>query len=402
MDWKVFDAKNGEKTLQLNSIQIYSKYRPIESASDFILSEYDKAADSYLLIGLGLGYHLKTLINLGSSKKIIVYYFSIDELELFKRYNCYNNWWKKDNVFLVNNMKDIDLEGNIQVLLPNAWLKAIGQDHPLFTNLEVIKRNQISFKKNSSLLLENFLLNSTLNDLSIKNEKQSKIACLVAAGPSLNKTIHWLRNIESTVDIYAVGAALKTLLKYDINPNAVIHSDPSDLTLRQFQDIEYNGILYYLSTANHYSIINHKGPRYILYQQGYDLAEREARVKNCPLVETGSSVGTTTFSLLEQLGYKKIILFGQDLGFYGENTHVNFSTSNRKVMNNYFLREEIANDGSIIQTNAMFQSFKFWYDLKMTNTNVKVYNTAKKGAKIKNVPLINEQQFYELLNGDMI
>ncbi|WAA09794.1 6-hydroxymethylpterin diphosphokinase MptE-like protein [Fervidibacillus albus] len=401
MIFKVYNAKNGEKTLKVNDIQIYSKYSPSADATRFIEAEYDGTKSGYLLIGLGLGYHLKSLVELANGKKIFVYYFSDDEFRLFEKYNQYN-WWKRDNIRFLNHIHVNELMDNVQVLIPSPWLKAIGQKHPLFHYLEVIKIHQISYKKNSNLLKENFYLNIALNDDSITYKRQSNIACLVAAGPSLNETAKWLVNKEKVVDIYAVGAALKPLLTNHIIPKAVVLSDPSDLTFQQFENIEYNGTLYYLSTANHKSVKYHKGPRIILFQQGYHLAEKQAKLKNAPLIETGGSVGTTTFSLLENSGYKQIVLFGQDLGFYGNQTHTNHSTSNQIITNDLFLRNEIANDGSSIYTNAMFQSFKFWYNQKMINTKVKVFNTAAKGAKINNVPLINEQQFQELLNGDML
>lgn len=401
MDWQVSKAKNGEYTLQLNSIQIYSKYRPFEDASKFINAEYDTTADNYLLIGLGLGYHLKALMQLEQKKNIIVYYFSEEELKLFNHYNE-DVYWERENLHLVNNIRNLNISEKTQVILNTALLKAIGQDHSLFTILEVIKINQLSYKSNSSLLEGNFYLNTSLNHLSIKKEERSKVACLVAAGPSLNTTVRWLKDCQNQVDIYVVGAALKSLIAKDISPKAVVLSDANDVTLEQFIDAHFTGELYYLSTASHESVKNHQGQHFILYQKGYRLAEDKAKELKVPLIETGGSVGTTTFSLIEQLGYQKIVLFGQDLGFSGEYTHAEFSPSKRKVVNDLFLRKEVANDGSEIYTTPMLHVFKFWYNQKMMTSTAKVYNTALKGAKIKNVPLITEQQFQLLINGEVI
>lgn len=397
MKWDIEKAKNGERTLSLNDIQIYSKYHPVEAAHKFIQAEYDDSAQSYILIGLGLGYHLKSLLNFAEGKKIVVYYFSESELQLFKKYNE-DNWWKQTNVYLVQKLNDTDIVNNGQVLLPNVWLKAIGQKHPLFSILEVIKINQISYKKYANLLKDNFLKNIALNDCTIQPNIQSKIACLVAAGPSLNETVHWLKKREQQVDIYVVGAALKPLLAHSIEPKAAVLSDASELTMKQFENTNFQGELFYLSTANHQTVLKHNGPRFILYQKGYKLAEQQAKEK--VLIETGGSVGTTTFSLLEQLGYEKVVLFGQDLGFNDQYTHAEYSPSKMEIADENFFRTIQANDGNIIHTSPSLQSFKFWYDQKMHATKVKVYNTAIKGAKIKNVPLINEKQFQSIINGD--
>ena len=400
MQWHVDMAKNSEATLQLNGVSIYSKYRPQEDASRWVDAEYDENVSSYVLIGLGLGYHLKALVKKSSDKPITVYCFEKKEYELFIKNNR-ELWWKKTNIHIVNDLSQTELYENIQILLPNVWLKAIGNGHPLFPILEVIKINQLSYKKNAEKMEANFYYNISLEDEVIRSEKQNKVACLVAAGPSLNETLSWLKLYKSSVDIYVVGAALKKLLANGIMPKATVLSDANDCTLSQFNDTDFEGELYYLCTANSKSVALHKGKRYILYQKGYKFAENESKKRSAPLVETGGSVGTTTFSLLEQLGYEQIVLFGQDLGFAGNQTHATLSTSGRDASNDIFLRKIEANDGSFINTTAMFHTFWFWYNKKMQNTSLKVFNTAKNGAKINNVPLINEKQFVELVQANL-
>lgn len=396
MQWLVERAKNEEPTLQLNGVFIYSKYRPKEDALRWINAEINAEAKSYLLIGLGLGYHLKALISQSKNKPVTVYYFDKNEYELFLAHNS-DNWWKKDNVHIVHDLSQKELHDNVQILLPNVWIKGIGQSHPLFSILEVIKINQLSLKRDSSKMEENFYYNTILDDDIIQVKKQSRIGCLVAAGPSLNDTILWLKKYQHQVDIYVVGAALKKLLANGIIPKGAILSDANDETILQFQDLNFEGELYYLCTANYKSVALHCSKRYILFQQGYKLAEEEAEKRNAPLIETGGSVGTTAFSLLEYLGYDTVVLFGQDLGFSGNQTHATDSTSGRKASNDTFLRNIKANDGSNIHTTAMFQVFWYWYNQKMEKTKVEVFNTAIKGAKIKNVPLIREEKFAELI-----
>lgn len=396
MHWQVYNARNGELTLKLNEKFIYSNYKPYSSAEQWVISEFDQAAPNYLLIGLGLGYHLKAVAKLAVDKQIIVYYFDEEEYELFKTNNT-DPWWKVKNIRILNNLEGITLE-NAQILLPNVLLNALQKNHPLFNLLEVIKMNQVSFKKNITKMLENFQQNRQLEDKVIKKTNQVKLACLVAAGPSLNETVTWLKKYEDEIDIFVVGAALKMLLAKDIKPKATILSDANDVTTSQFEGCHYRGELYYLSTANNKSVLLHEGNRFILYQEGYALAEKEAQKRSSPLIETGGSVGTTTFSLLEKLGYKNIVLFGQDLGFAGNHTHATLSTSGRDASEDMLLRKIEANDGTEINTTAMLQTFLYWYNEKVKETKVKVFNTATKGAKIFNVPLIDEEEFVRLIS----
>lgn len=397
LQWLVEKAKNGEPTLQLNGVFIYSKYRPKEDAFRWLNAEINSEAKSYVLIGLGLGYHLQALVSQCKNKSVTVYYFDKQEYELFLAHNT-NHWWKQGNVHIVHDLKQTELQDNVQILLPNVWIKGIGQRHPLFSILETIKINQLSLKRDSGKMEENFYCNTILNDEIIQVKKRHSIGCLVAAGPSLDETVLWLKKYQHQVDIYVVGAALKKLLINGVIPKGAILSDANDETMPQFQDINFEGELYYLCTANYKSVALHGSKRYILFQQGYKLAEEEAEKRNAPLIETGGSVGTTAFSLLEYLGYDTVVLFGQDLGFAGNQTHALDSTSGRNDSNNIFLRSIEANDGSTIHTTPMFQVFWYWYNQKMDKTKVNVFNTAIKGAKIKNVPLINEEEFVQLID----
>lgn len=396
MKWSLVKAKNEESTLQLNGVAIYSKYRPVEDAKQWINAEYDIKSEQYFMIGLGLGYHLKALVEIARGKRITVYYFEQQELDLFLSQNSNTTWWQQENIQIVHDMKNAMLNTHMQILIPNVWLKAIGEKHPLYNILDIIKNNQIAYKKNAKLMAINFNQNMKLDDDCNYPEPTNKEACLVVAGPSLDETIHWLKEQQQHVDIYVVGAVLKKLMVHNIEPTATIISDANDVIVKQLYNCGYAGDLYYLSTANHTAVKTHIGKRYILFQQGYRIAEEVAREKQCRIIETGGSVGTAAFSLLETLGYKVIILFGQDLGFVGNESHTKLAISaelketskNRKVQ---------ANDGNQINTTSNLLAFLYWYNEKMKDTNLKVYNTARMGAKINNVPLINREEFFNLV-----
>lgn len=396
MQWYVSTAKNGEATLQLNDIAIYSKYRPSDDALRWINSEVDSLADSYLLIGLGLGHHLRALSAMAENKLITIYYFEQQEYELFKEHNK-DEWWQQSNIQITNDLVGFNLHESVQVLIPNVWLKAIGEQHLLYDSLNTIKINQLSYKYFAPQMAKNFEINSKLNNFSSYPIGRGNLACLVASGPSLNETIYWLKKMYEQVDIFVVGSALKKLLSMDIIPKAVVISDSQDNIVEQLLDTNFTGNLFYLSTANYKAVAMHKGPRYILCQQGYKNAEILAKRVDLPLLETGGSVATTAFSLIEKLGYESVVLFGQDLGYTGQETHTSDSTSGR-IIQQRSCQQLKSNDGSMINTLPNLKIYLHWFEQKMKDTSLKVYNTATKGAKIAGVPLIIEQQFYKIIN----
>ncbi|MGE7999190.1 motility associated factor glycosyltransferase family protein [Lysinibacillus sp. NPDC093190] len=396
MKWSLEKAKNGESTLQLNGVTIYSKYRPIDDAKRWINAECDTKSEEYFMIGLGLGYHLKALVESTQGKRITVYYFEQQELELFLLKNSNETWWQQENIKIVHDLNNSSIHADMQILIPNVWLQAIGENHPLFNILDIIKNNQIAYKKDAKLMANNFNENIKLGDDCHYPKPTKKVACLVAAGPSLDETIHWLKDKQKYVDIYVVGAVLKKLLDQNIEPTATIISDANNVIENQLYNSNFTGDLFYLSTANNKAVSTYNGKRYILFQQGYRLAEEVAREKQCLLIETGGSVGTTTFSLLELIGYQSIILFGQDLGFTGKQSHATSATS-IELKYTKEVRTVLANDGCRINTTSNLYAFLHWYNEKMNCTNIKVYNTAKMGAKINNVPLVNHEEFIDIV-----
>lgn len=211
--WQIEQAKNGEKTLLMNKHYLYSKYNPREGVARWVEAEVRKA-DSYLLIGVGLGYHLHCLVNKGFKKHIYVYCFNQAEFDLFKAYNINNDWWVNEKVSFIFDFEKINFKTDVQLLLPNQVVKALGVNHPLHQGLEYAKMNLLSFKKYGAIMEENFHENLLRNDHSIVQfeENKTKISCLVAAGPSLNETVEWIKGLESKIDIYVVGANFKSII----------------------------------------------------------------------------------------------------------------------------------------------------------------------------------------------
>lgn len=399
MDWEVATAKNGEATLTLNNFAIYSKYRPREDARKWVDSEFEESMEQYLLIGLGLGYHAERLAQLAKGKRVIVYFFEELEYELFLSNNESDELLLK--IEIIHDLKNFILNEKTQVLISGSWINAIGQDHPLFTYLEDIKINQVTYKKSANLMKKNFNSNMQIS-LEIRNypKYKKKIACLVASGPSLNKTVSWLKEIQDKVEIFAVGSSLKLLLLNEITPSAAIISDAKQDIIKQIEGSGYQGALYFLSTANAETVIKHGGDSYIIFQQGYPLAEVAAEKHKMPLLETGGSVSTVAISLLEYLDFEEIILFGQDLGFVGNQTHAKDSTSGRAVSDDLNIREVLANDGSFVHTTPNLQVYTRWIENKAKRMSKKLYTTSEQGVFIPKVPYINKKEMFSIVNSN--
>ncbi|GLC87825.1 motility associated factor glycosyltransferase family protein [Lysinibacillus piscis] len=400
MNFEKEKAKNGQWTLKLNGRYIYSKYNPQREATKNIISDFDIQASGYILIGLGLGYHLAALCELIDTNKSVqvvalneeerIVFHSIEQDFPFAQYNI-----------KIGSFQDIEWNGNLQIIIPQVWMNTIDEEHPLYFSLADIKMKQVTYKQSAEQMVENFSFNSALNHFDLVEQKarisQRKNACLVASGPSLKDTVEWLKEQQKELYILCVGSALNFLLNHGVVPNAVIISDPKDNIYYQVNHTAYTGHLFYLSTANYKTVQAYAHSKTILLQEGYSLAERQATDLSYPLLETGGSVATTGFSLLEYFGFATIFLFGQDLGFEAEETHVVGSTSGRIVSADEKLIEIPSNRGTSIHTTLNLYSYLKWFESKCASTKIRVYNTAYNGAVINNAQLVQYEKFLSLL-----
>ena len=67
------ETRNGQNTIKVNGIYLHSKYDPIKEAISFVNAniEEDQNTSGYLVLGLGLGYHVAELAN-RTNKQITV------------------------------------------------------------------------------------------------------------------------------------------------------------------------------------------------------------------------------------------------------------------------------------------------------------------------------------------
>ncbi|AVK82801.1 hypothetical protein C3943_04110 [Lysinibacillus sp. B2A1] len=399
-------AKDGNPTLKVNGYSIYGHYRPLEDARQFVYQEVNTSAPKYFLLGLGYGYHLKALIEANPASNTIITVYALDESEvnLFENSPIYADLKENLRIQIVWRIEQLFIDEDTQLILPQAWINAMDREHPLYLYLVDIKMKQRSFKELNDLMFDNFKANIVHKEYGITSYQisidSSKIACLVSSGPSLQQTYPYLVKHRKQLYILCVGSALKVLINFDIIPDAVIITDPKSETMRQFQDIDYNGPLFYLSTAHQKTTRMLKGDRYILFQKGYNEAEKLAHALKQPLLDTGGSVATTAISLLEMLDFKQIVLFGQDLGFKGNQSHVSGSTSAVIYNQTNKLLTIRANSGDNIYTQRNLYTYLKWFEYKVKHTDIQFYNTAFDGAKIDGIPFIEAEKFDNLLRED--
>jgi len=399
-DIEIETSNRGPLTLKKNNHYLYSRYDPIKEVSKFIDSQIDPLANLYCLFGFGLGYHVEQLMAKEPNKKIIVIDTDISTIQAAMHHIDLTNILSNENVQIVilNNSIQIqefirsqESDGpNIKWIIPQSWISTISNSS-FKEILEDIKIKEMSFLRMKNIMEENFQNNIQLFDSHIGpllGQFEGKKAALVAAGPSLDDNVDVLKQLKNKYFLLCVGAAYKTLLHHNIEPDAIVISDPHDLVFEQIKGVSGQIPLLFLATVNKEVVRYWSGTKIILFQARYPLSEQFAKEHQIPLIQTGGSVATTGLDVLIKMGFAEIVFFGQDLAYKENQSHSIHSTSNKTISLSQPTFTE-ANNHQKVATSRSWLVFRKWIEQKIQQTpNIQFKNTSYTGAVIKGAPYV--------------
>lgn len=216
-------------------------------------------------------------------------------------------------------------------------------------------------------------------------------AILVCAGPSLDKNIDDLKKAEGKAFILAVDSAVRALENHNINYNAVITGD-AEKEYSVFEDERTRRKPLIAETSSNYQIIENWNSRIFFNGASMGYVVQSAILDgvlthNLGEVETGGSISTNAFSVLESMGFKTIVLVGQDLAFTGGQGHVQ-GYSNQETQEELKERgiEQVeAWDGSMLSTDSQMRYYIRWFEKKIETVKdyITVIDATQGGAKIQ-------------------
>ncbi|EAI4669543.1 motility associated factor glycosyltransferase family protein, partial [Campylobacter jejuni] len=194
-------------------------------------------------------------------------------------------------------------------------------------NIEVIVRNVDISCFLPLLTYEQFLQNipSMLESIPfqrILSERKNKFenAIVVSAGPSLAKQLSLLKVYQDKAVIFCADGALSMLEKEGIAPDYVTNLDYSDWPIKFFQNKENKTSLNVLSCATHPSLVHFLDNKSVVLRD--DPLYQRFNLNDFGYIDTGTHVSHFSYTLALALGFKNIIMIGQDLAFDEEgNSH---------------------------------------------------------------------------------
>lgn len=401
IDWnRIFDIsmiiekEKGEKT------NICSFGNPWQEALLYAHS-INEDADVCIIFGFGLGYHIQETAVMYPDMDIYVLENDIEQIRTAINYRNITDILTNQKVHIVYCKEIIEYAGNLESIARKyegsgidckMWMPSVKaiENHELKELLEQYKVSFFSMEYFKNDLIRNFDKNILLNDDNIDDIRKNivgKNVILIAAGPSLENDLVSLKNIlesdeRQNICVICVGKISRKLLENEIKPDYIAVTDVNDSTRWQTLGIEDCGIpLLYLSTAATGVVNSYTGKRYIAYQNGFEKAEKMAKLKKNTLFDTGGSVATFVIDIALRFKCKSLICVGLDLGYAGERSHA--LGIGRKIVDKNRMKKVDAVGGEFIYTSKNLDLYRKWIEKRILNEKgIKMIN-ASHGARIK-------------------
>ncbi|EOJ0521255.1 motility associated factor glycosyltransferase family protein, partial [Campylobacter jejuni] len=238
------------------------------------------------------------------------------------------------------------------------------------------------FLQNIPSMLESIPFQRILSERKNKFEN----AIVVSAGPSLAKQLPLLKAYQDKAVIFCADGALSMLEKEGIIPDYVLNIDFEDLPLRFFQNKENKTSLNMLSCATHPSLVRVLDNKSVILRD--DPLYQRFNLNDFGYIDTGTHVSHFSYTLALALGFKNIIMIGQDLAFdeKGNSHSKGFALGERidHTLNLPTLQvPAYAGKGEVL-THIAWNDYriKLEYFFACNEQKAKFYNATEGGARI--------------------
>lgn len=380
-----------------------SRYNPIHEAGRWVQQfQFNSDENVMGILGFGIGYFLRTLIQLERVKCVIVYepnielfchtlhnYDLCDVLKSEKIVLIVKELNEAFSVRLMNGALNLNNVRSLQTAVHPGYEDVYEVDKKNFwEQLLHVQKNILMYLNTSTVFGVEWMANTLYNMRYLKNSNtghefmnvlNKKIPVIaVMAGPSVADAIEDLKMAKGIFPIFAVDRIVEFLLKNGVEPDAVFTVDAMiDFDIERMAHIPLVGSLesrrlLYTRHTGKKILINHKkfpGEIYI------KLNKLERRY------ETANTISSLLMGMLAAEGIEKVILVGQDLAFRGEVSHADGSEEKKTYFKDDIYVEAI--NGEKIRTRTDWVVMLNWYKgFLAAYPNCTVYDSKKMGAKI--------------------
>ncbi|NFE60762.1 motility associated factor glycosyltransferase family protein [Clostridium botulinum] len=409
-------SKNGMVNLMIdNEFWIHSRYNPQNEAEKWIDNINIKDEDTIITIGLGLGYYLDPLFDRYKDKKIIIVEPNIEVFKSMLSVMDITKFIKSENiVFMVGLSPYVVRKLISEYLKENKIKKVYISEMTIYRKINIdyieelyeeLDKALFQFISNiaTEVAFSQMWLNNTIRLLECINEipniksiedRFSKLpVVIVSAGPSLEKNMELLKELDNKALIIAVGSAVNILEKKNISPHIIMGVDGQEMEAKIFQSLKNTKPILIFTPSIHYKAVeSYSGLKMSLILNNdvpiikfYEKLGVEVEPLDC-----GPSVSNIAMVFAHYIKAPQIMLIGQDLAYtngvrYADGGIHNHKVSNDDNLKKYGYKKVKDINGEDVYTKGDLIGIKNWFEeyLKVYKDEIKVYNCTEAGVPIK-------------------
>jgi hypothetical protein len=418
-----------QKTKQGNAIPIVSKegkrffvhsrFDPVTEAERFINEIDINGFDLFVVFGFGFAYHIECLMRrMGKDSLVLIIEKSPSMLRLALECRELSLILKDSRLILLLDPNEdsiaLAMKGKSSrraSLILHRGSYQIEQEY--YSNMQGIVRSYLSTKEVNIATLAKFekiwASNIARNvDQFIRSpaaniffDKFRGIPAIIAcAGPSLLKSLDFIRDKQKQALIVAVDTSYKILVKHGIEPHFCIAVDPQVVNARYFEGTVYSNTILISDPMVHPTVFRYFKGRVVMAGIAFDLLKWiETFSGEKGEITHGGSVSTNAYDFTRRTGASPVILVGQDLAFTGGYAHARGSHLDEQVylrtcrfygaeMFNRFQLNALPKirvrgiRSETVQTNQKMMIFLSWFEKQKNNGLV---NASYDGARIPGI-----------------
>ena len=433
---QVRSAENGLPTATFHlpegrEIYLHSRFDPAAEARFLIEKIPVKAQTLYVILGFGLGYHVKALLDrIPSSSHILVVEPVTEHLsaQALAYYQEKNESWIQDDRLSFHTHYDPEtvpiflaeafircrvLSLNIFMHIPSAstneafysWLlKEVQQKFPVYLDGH-LGANDRTLENNLSNFWANLPITWQTPHIScLKRGWQGYPVIIVAAGPSLTDELNRLRDIQERVLIICVGTAAPVMMKYGVHPDFVVSVDPFEANMSHFENWNNGKIpLIYYHRFWRGILPVYNGPRF-WFAMDDEPAIPLTGIKPTTEFWRGGTVSFTALQVAHYLKADPIVLVGLDFAYLDGRMHAEGAVNETykqaeslPLPEGFFRIPGISGDQVV--TNLNYYSYLLYIqDYIQRHPQTRHINTSPTGAKIHGTIEMSLKQTVEAYN----
>lgn len=426
-------SRTGLPTALFGDLALHSSYDPQKEANRLVLSDDVKNKEACVFMGAGLGYGAieftkehpnKTLIIIESDfTRFLVAICTVDWQNIFNHNSC---------VLLLAAPQQSVIAILEKIGISNcAFLctkSQIAHNESYFSSLNtLIERNKQkkeindrTLKRFSLLWLKNMCQNAkkaaTLGGvINYKNSFGNLPAFVIAAGPSLDTILPFLKEIHKRTITICVDTALKACLNVGVQPDFIISVDPQYWNIRHLDGLKSPNSVLITELASYPPTFRFECKEVILCSSLYPLGKFiENQIGTKGELCAGGSVATTAWEFARFCGAKNIYIAGLDLAFPENKTHFKGSTFEERAhrISNRLNTAETSGFNALygaypykvcdynnneVLTDKRMSLYAWWFESKCAEySEIKTQTVTPKGMKIPGIGVCPIQKLLEL------